>query len=108
MDLIAIPVNAFVMYWIKTKNRTLVDSMVLLDCVANIGALISLFLMFPKRIWGSTPYCMFTLGCKTFFLHMNKVIPVTVAIYRFILVCRREDSETFGKGKGAQPSTKLQ
>ena len=35
--LLVVPVNIYVLYWIEKKDNTLVDSMILLDCVANLG-----------------------------------------------------------------------
>ena len=81
-------VNVYVLFWIKKKNRTLVDSMILLDCVANIGGLLGQFFGYPKQLWVNVPFCRFALIFRWFFLILNRVIPVTIAIYRYILVCQ--------------------
>ena len=91
--LIGLPVNSYVMYWIRDRtNPSLVDSMIFLDCIANIGVLLSILLTYPKQIWGNVPFCLFTQMCKMFFLTLNRVIPVTIAIYRYILVCQGKDT----------------
>ena len=87
--LIGLPVNSYVMYWIRDRtNPSLVDSMIYLDCITNIGLLLSILLTYPKQIWGNIPFCLFTQACKSFFITLNRVIPVTIAIYRYILVCQ--------------------
>ena len=92
-NLIGIPANSYVMYWIRDRdNPSLVDNMIFLDCVANIGALLSVFLNYPKQIWKNVPFCLFTQSFKGFVLTMNRVIPVTIAIYRYILVCQGRDN----------------
>ena len=37
--LLVAPVNLSVMFWIKTKIQTLIDKLMFLDCVTNIGAM---------------------------------------------------------------------
>ena len=37
--LLVAPVNLSVMFWIKTKIQTLIDQLMFLDCVTNIGAM---------------------------------------------------------------------
>ena len=88
-NLIGIPGNSYVIYWIRDRtNPSLVDSMIYLDCIANIGALLSMFLTYPKQIWQNAPFCMFTQIYKVFVIAMNRIIPLTIAIYRYILVCQ--------------------
>ena len=36
---VILPVNLVVLAWIRTKTRTLVDQMMVLDCLSNIGGL---------------------------------------------------------------------
>ena len=38
-SLAILPVNLVVLAWIRTKTRTLVDQMMVLDCLSNIGGL---------------------------------------------------------------------
>ena len=38
-SLVILPVNLVVLAWIRSKTRTLVDHMMLLDCLSNIGGL---------------------------------------------------------------------
>ena len=80
--LIGIPGNSYVMYWIRDRTSpSLVDSMIFLDCIANIGVLLSILLTYPKQIWGNIPFCLFTQACKSFFITLNRVIPVTIATF---------------------------
>ena len=92
-NLIGIPANSYVMYWIRDRsNPSLVDSMIFLDCAANIGLLLSIFLHYPKLIWQNIPFCIFTMVIEGGLIAINKTIPVTTAVYRYILVCRGRDT----------------
>ena len=91
--LIGLPVNSYVMYWIRDRsNPSLVDSMIFLDCAVNIGLLLSIFLHYPKLIWQNVPFCIFTIVYEGGLIAVNKTIPVTTAVYRYILVCRGRDT----------------
>ena len=46
-----------------------------------------------------TSYCLLTLITTNFFSHLNRTVPITIAIFRYILVCRAETAERFGKTK---------
>ena len=37
--LFVVPVNLFVLFWIKNKTQTLIDQLMILDCISNIGCL---------------------------------------------------------------------
>ena len=51
-------VNVVVLVWLKIKENTLVDRMVLLDCLANISNIGVMFLAFPIRVWGNSYLCL--------------------------------------------------
>ena len=51
-------VNIVVLVWLKIKENTLVDRMVLLDCLANISNIGVMFLAFPIRVWGNSYLCL--------------------------------------------------
>ena len=36
---------------------------------------------------------------RWFYLSINRLIPVTIAVYRYLLVCRNQATEQFGKEK---------
>ena len=100
-NVIGLPVNSYVMYWIRDRaNPSLVDSMIYLDCIANIGVLLIILLTYPKQIWVNIPFCLFTQACKSFFITLNRVIPVTIAIYRYILVCQGRDTLNYHSSLG--------
>ena len=92
-NVIGLPVNSYVMYWIRHRtNPSLIDSMIFLDCIANIGMLMSNFLAYPKQIWNNIPFCLMSLTSSSFFNLLNRTIPVTIAIYRYILVCQGKEN----------------
>ena len=56
----------------KVKEFTLVDMMVLLDCVANIAIIGVMFLAFPVRIWGDPDLCLLIHFYRAFVATINK------------------------------------
>ena len=48
--LFVILVNGYVLYWLKKKDRTLVDSMIWHDCIANMGGMLAMLLIYPRQI----------------------------------------------------------
>ena len=51
---------------------TLVDRMVLLDCLANISIIGVMFLAFPTRVWGSSLLCLPITFFRSFVLVLNR------------------------------------
>ena len=71
-NLTVITVNVLVLVWLKLKERTLVDRMVLLDCLANIGMIGVMVLAFPVRVWGNTHLCLFITFFRCYVLVINR------------------------------------
>ena len=65
-------VNIVVLVWLKIKENTLVDRMVLLDCLANISTIGVMFLAFPIRIWGNSYLCLLITFFRGFVLVLNR------------------------------------
>ena len=102
-------VNALVLLMLKMKENTLVDRMVLLDCFANISTIVVMFLAFPIRVWGNTYFCLLATFFRGFvvvlnrlimdinihfyycyiviFIFLIRIIPLTVVVYRVLMVC---------------------
>ena len=95
-------VNSYVLYWIKHKNQTLIDIMIVQDCVGNIGCMVCFFFHFPRLIWHNEAFCIFRLMVTQFFTSLNRALPLTIATYRYFLVCHAERAEMFGKKKFAK------
>ena len=70
--LTVLTVNAVVLVWLKMKENTLVDRMVLLDCLANISIIGVMFLAFPTRVWGSSLLCLPITFFRSFVLVLNR------------------------------------
>ena len=45
---------------------------------------------------------MFVTFVRWFYVQLNRLIPVTIALYRYLLVCRNEATERFGKERLAR------
>ena len=109
-------VNSLVLLMLKMKEKTLVDRMVLLDCLANISTVAVMFLAFPIRIWGNSYICLLITFFRGFVVVLNRstihdydyiiawgvdkgkrnhfflfrIIPLTVVVYRVLMVCYAE------------------
>ena len=66
-------VNALVLLMLKMKENTLVDRMVLLDCLANISTIGVMFLAFPIRVWGNTYFCLLVTFFRGFVVVLNRL-----------------------------------
>ena len=65
-------VNVVVLVWLKIKENTLVDRMVLLDCLANISNIGVMFLAFPIRVWGNSNLCLLITFFRGFVGVLNR------------------------------------
>ena len=65
-------VNVVVLVWLKIKENTLVDRMVLLDCLANISNIGVMFLAFPIRVWGNSYLCLLITFFRGFVGVLNR------------------------------------
>ena len=66
-------VNALVLLMLKLKENTLVDRMVLLDCLANISTIGVMFLAYPIRIWGNSYLCLLITFFRGFVVVLNRL-----------------------------------
>ena len=66
-------VNALVLLMLKLKENTLVDRMVLLDCLANISTIGVMFLAFPVRVWGNSYLCLLITFFRGFVSFLNRL-----------------------------------
>ena len=65
-------VNALVLLMLKMKENTLVDRMVLLDCLANISTVGVIFSAFPIRDWGNSYVCLLITFFRGFVVVLNR------------------------------------
>ena len=68
-------VNALVLLMLKMKENTLVDRMVLLDCLANISTIGVMFLAYPIRVWGNSYLCLLITFFRGFVVVLNRFWP---------------------------------
>ena len=66
-------VNSLVLLMLKMKEKTLVDKMVLLDCLANISTVAVMFLAFPIRVWGNSYLCLLITFVRGFVVVLNRL-----------------------------------
>ena len=66
-------VNFLVLLMLKMKENTLVDRMVLLDCLANISTVGVMFLAFPIRVWGNSDLCLLITFFRGFVFVLNRL-----------------------------------
>ena len=98
--IIVLPVNFIIIFWVKViKDKTMIDDMILYDCIANIGFLSSFAFVHPTRIWGDDIFCCVQLAYRSFFAYFNRSIPITIVVYRYIMVCQVDIAEKIGKAR---------
>ena len=73
-------VNSLVLLMLKMKEKTLVDRMVLLDCLANISTVWVMFLAFPIRVWGNSYLCLLITFFRGFVFVLNR-LPISCLHY---------------------------
>ena len=71
-------VNVVVLVWLKIKENTLVDRMVLVDCLANISTIGVMLLAFPIRVWGNSYLCLLITFFRSFVLVLNRFHATTL------------------------------
>ena len=80
-NLTVLLVNVVVLVWLKIKENTLVDRMVLLDCLANISTIGVMFLAFPVRVWGNSYLCLLITFFRGFVAFLNRLTVPSLLIY---------------------------
>ena len=66
-------VNSLVLLMLKMKEKTLVDRMVLLDCLGNISTIGVMFVTFPIRVWGNSYLCLLITFFRGFVTILNRL-----------------------------------
>ena len=79
-SLFVLLVNSLVLLMLKMKEKTLVDRMVLLDCLANISTVWVMFLAFPIRVWGNSYLCLLITFFRGFVFVLNR-LPISCLHY---------------------------
>ena len=98
LTLLVLPVNFIIIFWVTViKEKTLIDAMILYDCIANLGLLSCFAFDHPNRIWDDDIFCCVSMAYHTFFAVLNRLIPVTIVTYRYIMVCQVDIAEKIGK-----------
>ena len=73
-------VNSLVLLMLKMKEKTLVDRMVLLDCLGNISTVGVMFVTFPIRVWGNSYLCLLITFFRGFVFVLNR-LPISSLHY---------------------------
>ena len=95
-----VPINCTIIIWITViKDKTLIDNMILLDCVFNIAMLAAGGFYYPTRVWDNDIVCSLKAGIIFFIIYINRIIPITIVGYRYILVCHVDAAEKIGKDR---------
>ena len=100
LTLMIILVNLTIIIWIKvSKDKTLIDNMILLDCLANIALTMSMASVIIIRVWDNDIICLIKASSDFFFSYINRMIPLAIVGYRYILVCHVDVAERIGNAK---------
>ena len=86
--LLTFAINLWAGFSILRKERTGINSLIVCDCVVNVvSSLHSSFLQSPWSILGSPIPCLLNLLLLQLLTSWNRLVPVAIAAFRYIMVC---------------------
>ena len=86
--LLALLVNAWATVVIRSREVTDINNLIVWDCVANVATMAKTsFQQSPWFVAMPTPFCMLYSFIDNFLLNWNKLVPVAIALFRYLLVC---------------------
>ena len=105
MFLLTISLNAWVMAVVMKKEQNGMNQMIIFDCIAKIfcNALILLIYGSPFSIHGShlpgRILCGFRSVLTSLLFAFNRLVPVGIVVFRYIMVCHAVSTVNFGGEK---------
>ena len=70
--------------------------MVVLDCLANLSIIGILLLAYPVRVFGNS-LCILIDFYRSYFIIINRIIPLVVVFYRYLMVCHVDICYNYGE-----------
>jgi hypothetical protein len=88
MVVAAIAVNVPAAVCIRQKERTGISRLIVIDCGANIMTVVlAAATQTPWSILGSAPACLTNSILLTILTTWNRLVPVAIAVFRYLMVC---------------------
>merc|ERR1712223_1494386 len=81
-------VNATAVIVIKKKEQSGLNRLIVVDCYANIvTALVQLLAHLPSSSSRLPPVCLVILVLRCVLMYWNRLTPLVIAFFRYIMVC---------------------
>ena len=86
---IAVTVNLWAGWAIARKERTGIHNIIVCDCVVNVltMAFDTFYIDAPWSILRSLPSCVTLLFVQKLLLTWNRLVPVAIVVFRYMMVC---------------------
>ena len=100
ISLVTFAINLWAAISILRKERTGIHCLIVCDCVLNVvSSLHTSFLQSPWSLLGSSIPCLFSLIALNLLTAWNRLVPVAIAAFRYIMVCHAVFVQKHGGGK---------
>ena len=87
--LLTLLVNAWAVVVIRSREVTDINNLIVWDCGANVATMAHIgFQHSPWFVALPTTLCLLNTFAGIFLLNWNKLVPVAIALFRYLLVCR--------------------
>ena len=87
--LLTLLVNAWALVVIRSREVTDINNLIIWDCVANVATMaINGFQQSPWCVAITFPICIMCTLIESFLVNWNKLVPVAIALFRYLLVCQ--------------------
>ena len=86
--LLTIIINLYARKVISAKDKTLINTLLMRDCIANI--LCSVFQAFSFSPWffvEVSPFCATFVALFYGLVIFNRLVPVSIVVFRYLMVC---------------------
>ena len=85
---LTISINLYAKNVISAKDKTLINTLLMRDCLVNIVcSVLQTFRYSPWVFVEVTPFCVTLIGIHTSLVMFNRLVPVSIVVYRYLMVC---------------------
>ena len=86
--LLTIIINLYARKGISAKDKTLINNLLMKDCLANIlSSVVQIFSFRPWIFVEVSPFCATFLGLFYSLVIFNRLVPVSIVVFRYLMVC---------------------
>ena len=86
--LLTILINLYARKVISAKDKTLINTLLMRDCLVNIVcSVLQTFRYSPWVFLQVSPFCVTLIGVFTSLAMFNRLVPIAIVVYRYLMVC---------------------